>query len=29
LQLANVRAPRQESIGDQVILELTVIYSRA
>jgi Tfp pilus assembly protein PilN len=29
LQLTNVRAPHQESAGDQVILELTVIYSRA
>lgn len=29
LQLTNVHAPRQESTGDQVILELTVIYSRA
>jgi hypothetical protein len=29
LQLTNVHAPRQESNGDQVILELTVIYSRA
>ena|SRR5246127_729180 len=29
LQLTNVRAPRQESIGDQVIVELTFIYSRA
>jgi type IV pilus assembly protein PilN len=29
LQLTNVHAPLQESNGDQVILELTVIYSRA
>jgi type IV pilus assembly protein PilN len=29
LQLTNVHAPHQESTGDQVILELTVIYSRA
>ena len=29
LQLTNVHAPHQESAGDQVILELTVIYSRA
>jgi type IV pilus assembly protein PilN len=29
LQLSNVRAPHQDSTGDLVILELTVIYSRA
>jgi type IV pilus assembly protein PilN len=29
LQLTNVHAPHQDSTGDQVILELTVIYSRA
>jgi len=29
LQLTNVRSPHQESGGDQVVLELTVIYSRA
>jgi type IV pilus assembly protein PilN len=29
LQLTSVHAPHQESPGDQVILELTVIYSRA
>lgn len=29
LQLVSVRAPTQESSGDQVVLELTVIYSRA
>src|ERR1700686_95284 len=28
LQLANVRPPNQDSTGDLVILELTVIYSR-
>jgi type IV pilus assembly protein PilN len=28
LQLANVRPPHQDSTGDLVILELTVIYSR-
>jgi hypothetical protein len=28
LQLVTVRAPQQET-GDQVVLELTVIYSRA
>jgi type IV pilus assembly protein PilN len=29
LQLTNIRAPHQESTGDHMILELTVIYSRA
>ena len=29
LQLVNVHAPTQQSSGDQVIIELTVIYSRA
>src|SRR5438105_2044653 len=29
LQLVSVRAPTQQSSGEQVVLELTVIYSRA
>ena len=29
LQLVSVRAPTQQASGDQVVLELTVIYSRA